>query len=97
LPSGRLSGRVLVEIDANIAAQAKGLRDLWGVIVLARTAGAAGDVPLQPRDIIRSLNNQPTVSLRALREMLKGLKPGAPVTLQIQRDGRLMYVSFTLD
>jgi serine protease Do len=86
-----------LEIDANLAAQAKGLRDLWGVIVLARTAGAAGDVPLQPRDIIRSLNNQPTVSLRGLRDMLKGLKPGSPVTLQIQRDGRLMYLSFTLD
>jgi serine protease Do len=86
-----------LEIDANIAAQAKGLRDLWGVIVLARAAGAAGEVPLQPRDVIRSLNNQPTVSLRSLRELLKGLKPGAPVTLQIQRDGRLMYVSFTLD
>jgi serine protease Do len=86
-----------LELDANIAAQAKGLRDLWGVIVLARTAGAAGEVPLQPRDVIRSLNNQPTVSLRGLRDMLKALKPGAPVTLQIQRDGRLMYVSFTLD
>ena len=90
-------GIMALELDANIAAQAKGLRDLWGVIVLARAAGEAGEVPLQPRDIIRSLNNQPTVSLRSLREMLKGLKPGAPVTLQIQRDGRLMYLSFTLD
>jgi len=86
-----------LELDPNIAKQAKGLRDFWGVIVLARAAGAAGEVPLQPRDIIRSLNNQPTVSLRSLRELLKGLKAGAPVTLQIQRDGRLMYVSFTLD
>jgi serine protease Do len=86
-----------LELDAKIAAQAKGLRDLWGIIVLARAAGAAGEVPLQPRDIIRSLNNQPTVSLRGLRDMLKTLKPGTPVTLQIQRDGRLMYLSFTLD
>jgi hypothetical protein len=29
--------------------------------------------------------------------MLAALKPGSPVTLQIQRDGRLMYVSFSLD
>ena len=86
-----------LEIDANIAAQAKGLRDLWGIIVLARAAGTAGEVPLQPRDVIRSMNNQPTVSLRSLREQVKALKPGAPVTLQIQRDGRLMYVSFTID
>jgi serine protease Do len=86
-----------MEIDAKIAAQAKGLRDLWGIVVLARTASATGEVPLQPRDIIRSLNNKPTVSLRGLRELLQALKPGTPVTLQIQRDGRLMYVSFTLD
>jgi serine protease Do len=86
-----------LELDANIAAQAKGLRDLWGIIVLARAAGAGSEVPLQPRDVIRSLNTQPTVSLRGLREALKALKPGAPVTLQIQRDGRLMYVSFTLN
>jgi serine protease Do len=90
-------GIIGLEIDASIAAQAKGLRDLWGVIVLARTAGAGGEVPLQPRDVIRSLNNQPTVSLRGLRDMLAALKPGSPVTLQIQRDGRLMYLSFSLD
>jgi serine protease Do len=86
-----------VEIDARVAAAAKGLRDLWGIVVIARAAGAAGEVPLQPRDIIRSLNNKSTVSLRGLRDMLQALKPGSPVTLQIQRDGRLMYVSFTLE
>jgi serine protease Do len=85
------------EIDARVAAQAKGLRDLWGVVVIARAAGAAGEVPLQPRDIIRSLNNQPTVSLRGLRDLLTALKPGSAVTLQIQRDGHLMYLSFTMD
>ncbi len=85
------------EIDARIAAQAKGLRDLWGVVVLARAAGAGGEVPLQPRDVIRALNNQPTVSLRGLRDMVQALKPGTPVTLQIQRDGHLMYLSFTLN
>jgi serine protease Do len=90
-------GILAMEINAQIAAQAKGLRDLWGVVVLARAAGAAGEVPLQPRDVIRSLNNEPTVSLRKLRDLLQGLKPGAPVTLQIQREGHLMYVSFTLD
>jgi hypothetical protein len=31
------------------------------------------------------------------RDAVRGLAPGAPVTLQIQREGRLMYVSFTLD
>jgi len=86
-----------VEIDPKMAAAAKGLRDLWGVIVVAKAAGAAGEVPLVPRDIIRSVNNQRTATIRGLRDQLQALKPGAPVTLQIQREGRLMYVSFTLD
>jgi serine protease Do len=90
-------GIVGVELDPKIAAGAKGLRDLWGIVVVARAAGATSDVPLQPRDIIRSLNNEPTASLAGLRSRLQSIKSGAPVTLQIQRDGRLMYVTFTLD
>jgi serine protease Do len=86
-----------VEIDPQIAAAAKGLRDLWGIIVVARTAGATSEVPLQPRDVIRSLNNQPTASVRGLRDRLQAVKPGTPLTLQIQREGRLMYISFTLE
>src|SRR5262245_14088646 len=88
-------GIVGVEIDANIAAVATGLRDRYGVIVVARAAGAGGEAPLQTRDIIRSLNNQTVSTLASLRELLQGVKPGTPVTLQIQREGRLMYVSFT--
>jgi serine protease Do len=86
-----------VEIDANIAAVATGLRDPYGIIVVARASGAAGEVPLQPRDIIRSLNNRQVSTLANLRELLRAVKPGTPVTLQVQREGRLMYVSFTLE
>jgi S1-C subfamily serine protease len=54
-------------------------------------------VPLQPRDVIRSLNNTKMYSLNQLRTALIELKPGAPVTLQVQREGRLMYVAFTFE
>jgi serine protease Do len=90
-------GIIGVEIDPRMAAAAKGLRDPQGIIVVARAAGATSDVPLLARDVIRSVNNRPTATLSALRELLGALKPGAPVTLQIQREGRLMYVSFTFD
>jgi serine protease Do len=86
-----------VEIDKRIAAAASGLRDPFGIIVVARAAGAASEVPLQPRDVIRGLNRQQVATLDGLRSALRALKPGAPVTLQIQREGRLMYVSFVLD
>jgi serine protease Do len=86
-----------VEIDPRIVAAAKGLRDSYGIIVVARASGASSEVPLQSRDVIRSLNNKATPSLAGLRDMLQSIKPGSPVTLQIQREGRLMYLSFTLE
>jgi serine protease Do len=90
-------GIVGVEIDARVAAAATGLRDPYGIIVVARAAGNGADVPLQPRDIIRSLNRRQMSTMQGLRDMLKSLTPGTPVTLQVQREGRLMYVSFILE
>jgi len=90
-------GIIGIEIDPRLAAGAKGLRDPYGIIVAARAAGAAAEIPLLPRDIIRSLNNENTTSIVGLRRMLSELKPGAPVTLQVQRDGRLLYVSFVME
>jgi serine protease Do len=86
-----------VEIDERIAANATGLRDPKGVIVVARAAGAPSDAQLLPRDVIRSVNTQPIATLQGLRDALRAPQPGTPVTLQIQREGRLMYVSFTLE
>ena len=90
-------GLLGVEINSQIAGNATGLRAPYGVIVVARAAGATTDVPLQPRDVIRSFNNRDISSLQSLRDAMRALAPGTPVTLQIQRDGRLMYVSFTVD
>lgn len=90
-------GIIGLEIDAKIVAAATGLRDPYGIIVIARAAGSAAEVPLQPRDVIRSINNRRLVTLQALRESLKALPAGSPVTLQIQRDGKLMYLSFTYE
>jgi serine protease Do len=90
-------GIIGVEIDADLAASASGLRDPYGIIVIARAASAAADVPVAPKDIIRSVNNRRITTLEGLRDSIRSLKPGTPVTLQIQRDGRLMYVSFIFE
>lgn len=90
-------GIIGLEVDAKVAASATGLRDPYGIIVIARAAGAASEIPILARDIIRSVNDRRIVTLQALRETIRTLKPGAPVTLQIQREGRLMYVSFTFE
>jgi C-terminal processing protease CtpA/Prc len=84
-----------VEVNPQIAAAAKGLRDAYGVIVVARTTGATSEVPLLPRDVIRTLNNRPIASLQGLRDAVRALAAGSAVTLQVQREGRLMFVSLT--
>ena len=57
---------------------AKGLRDPYGIIVAARAAGAVAEIPLLPRDIIRSFNNEQTASLVGLRRMLARAQAGRP-------------------
>lgn len=86
-----------VEIDQRIAAMTTDLRDPFGIIVAARAAGAASEVPLTTGDVIRTLNGEPMTTLDRLRTTLQALRPGAPVVLQIQRDQKLMYIAFTLD
>jgi serine protease Do len=86
-----------VEIDKKIASMVSDLRDPYGIIVAARSAGASVEVPLSAGDVIRTLNGQPMTSLERLRKALKALPAGAPVVLQIQRDEKLLFLSFTLD
>ena len=86
-----------VEIDEKIAATAPELRDPFGILVAARTAGASIEVPLAAGDVIRTLNGEPMTTLERLRTALKALPPGAAVAMQIQRDERLLYVAFTTE
>jgi serine protease Do len=86
-----------VEIDQKIAGMAPELRDPYGIIVAARSTEASGDIPLNSGDVIRTLNGEPMTTLQRLRDALKGLSPGAPVVLQIQREDRLLFIAFTLE
>ena len=86
-----------IEIDPRAVPAGSGLREPYGIVVAARAAGARSEVPLAPRDVIRSINGTKTFTLYQLRTVLQALKSGAPVTLQVQRDDRLVYVAFTYE
>ena len=69
-----------------------------GLIVAAKTAGGQSQsIDLQPGDIIDAVNNSPVALLDTLRSTLSQMKPGDPVVLQIERDGRFQYLAFELD
>lgn len=90
-------GIIGIEIDKRTASALRGLRDPYGIVVTARAAGSSGEVTLLPGDVIRSLNNQPMTTLERLRSAVKAVAPGGPLVLQIQRDGKLLYVPVTLE
>ncbi len=86
-----------VEIDKRLAPMVPQLRHSYGIITAARTSGASKDIPLVPGDVILSVNNAPTLTLDSLRTTLKGQAPASPVVLQIEREGKLLYLTFSLD
>ena len=55
----------------------------------------SGQGGLKLGDVIYSVNNVPMATLDALRKMLDGLKPLDPLVMQIERDGRLMYLTLS--
>ncbi len=91
-------GILCIEIDKEAAAMIPGLRREYGLIVAAKTAGGQSQsIDLQPGDIIDAVNNSPVALLDTFRSTLSDMKPGDPVVLQIERDGRYQYLAFELD
>ena len=87
-----------VEITDKIAAQLPELRLPSGVIVAAMAANLLEvETDLQPGDVIHALNGQKIETLDALRDGLKAIASGTPGVLQIERDGKLMYIAFEMD
>ncbi len=87
-----------VEIDRKVAGMFPGLRRQYGVVVAARS----GNSPytgngLQPGDVIYMLNGSPTASVEILRSTLDQLAPGSPLVMQVERGGRLMFLTVELE
>ena len=90
-------GIVGVEIDPKLAGTLPGLRVPSGVLVAARAADPSVDISLATGDVIHAINGVEVETIAALRSALDHLAPNTAVVLQIERDGRLMFVSFELD
>lgn len=90
-------GIVALEIDSRIATRLPGLRITSGVIVVAKAAEPNSDASLASGDIIHAINGAPVESLDGLRSALDRLSPTTPAVLQIEREGKLMFMAFRLD
>ena len=87
-----------VEINDKLAGELPDLRWPSGVVVVARAVDGLGvDADLQPGDVIHALNGKTIETLDNLRNGIKAIPLGAPGVLQVERDSKLMYVSFEMD
>jgi S1-C subfamily serine protease len=81
-----------------LAEELPDLRWPSGVVVVAMAADGLGvDADLQPGDVIHALNGKPIETLDNLSNGIKAIPSGAPGVLQVERDSKLMYVSFEMD
>ena len=85
-----------ITIDFDLARVLPPLRIPMGVVVAARTLGSrTAEIPLQAGDVIHGVNGTAVTTLDGLRSLLATQKPGDAVVLQIERYGKLVYISFS--
>jgi serine protease Do len=91
-------GIVGVDITDETAALLTALRIPSGVFVAAREqASADTSNPLTAGDIIHTINTFTVRSLDGLRAILEGFTERSRIVLQIEREGRLRFVTMRLD
>lgn len=87
-----------VEITDHLSAALPDLRRPSGIIVAALAADTLGaEIDLQQGDVVHALNGKLVETLDNLRSDLKEIPSGAPGVLQVERDGKLMYITFEMD
>jgi serine protease Do len=90
-------GILAVNLDDQFRSVLGDLRFPNGVIVIARAAELLGpDTGLKTGDVIHSLNAKPINSVEQLRALLKNLSPNSPLVLEIERDGKLVWLAFEM-
>ncbi len=88
-----------LNLDDRVATLLGDLRKPAGVVVAATSfdSPAAQQGGFLAGDVIYSVNRRPVSSLADLRREVAALKSGDAVVLQVERNGELRYVAFTID
>jgi serine protease Do len=94
----RRLGLLGVDVNEKLLGVIPGLLEGSGVVVAARTLDATSvESGLQPGDVIHAVNRTAIDSVEALRRVLRGIKAGDPVAIQIERQGKFAYLSFEME
>jgi serine protease Do len=91
-------GIIGLTVNADVESFLGSPRIQGGVVVAALVADKlAVDSGLAAGDIIHTLKGVPITSVANLRDAFNALKPGEAASMQIERGGRLTYLSFEMD
>jgi serine protease Do len=88
----------VTDLDDGVRSLLPDPRSDSGVVVVAQTSGAnAVDTGLQTGDIIHAIDRAPLQSTSQFQAMVRDLKSGDAVVLQIERNGKLQYLAFEME
>jgi serine protease Do len=91
-------GIIGLTVNADVESLLGSPRIQGGVVVAALVADKlAVDSGLAVGDIIHSLKGMPITSVANLRDAFNALKPGEAASMQVERAGKLTYLSFEMD
>jgi serine protease Do len=92
-------GVLAIGIDKDVAAMLPGLRNSYGVVVAAGSSETdlTTGTGLQAGDVIYSVNHAPVATVEALRKKVDEFKTGDEAVMQIERSGRLMFVTVDIE
>jgi serine protease Do len=88
----------VTDLDGDVRPLLHGTRTDSGVLVVAQISGShAVDTGLQTGDIIRSVDQTALQTTSQFETLVRDLRPGDPVVLQVERKGRLQYLAFEME
>lgn len=91
-------GILCLEIDERIRLMLPSARLPGGIVVASRAADSpATGGGFFPGDIIYAVNNEPVPTLDALRRKLDGFSLGDAVVVQVERRGRLQFITSEIE
>jgi len=88
----------VTDLDGSVRSVLASARSESGIVVVVQVAGSRTvDTGLKTGDIIRAIGRTPLQTVSQLQAIVRELKPGDPVVLQVERIGKLQYLAFEMD
>jgi serine protease Do len=88
----------VTDLDGKVKPLLNGARSDSGVIVVAQVSGpGAADTGLETGDIIRSIDRTALQTTSQFETLVRRLRSGDSVVLQVERKGKLQYLAFEME